>query len=364
VQFEVGQQQVPEAFLNTNLVVTRSGNPAAAFTVDFATSEGGAGVRCDAVTGQASERCDFETAIGTLRFAAGEMRKEISVFLWDDAHVEGNETFTVTLSNAVGATIFVFGGTNTVTITDNDAAASNSNPTDADEFFVRMQYLDFLYREPEVSGRDAWLGVLRGCPNQFNRDPRNDSARCDRVRVSSSFFRSTENFIKGYSIIRFYRVSFARLPTYREFARDLRRVTGSTAEEVNAALAAYADEFAARADFRSRYDAKSNDAYVDELQANVGVQLPNAQALKNDLNQGRKTRAQVLREIVESRQVDEAEFNRGFVATQYFGYLRRDPEQPGFSAWLDYLNANPQDFYVMVSGFVNSQEYRLRFGRE
>ncbi|HLL74517.1 MAG TPA: hypothetical protein VK421_04580, partial [Pyrinomonadaceae bacterium] len=238
------------------------------------------------------------------------------------------------------------------------------NPIDVDDYFVRMHYLDFLYREPEESGRQAWLGVLRGCPNQFNRDQRNESSRCDRVTVSSSFFRSVEFHIKGYYIIRFYRVSFARLPTYREFVRDLRRVSGATAEEVNAALAEYASEFAARPDFRTRYEPKSNDAYVDELQANVSVQVSNSQQLKNDLNEGRKNRAQVLREVVESREVESAEFNRGFVASQYYGYLRRDPEQPGFDNWLGYLNQNPQDYYTMVNGFVNSVEYRLRFGRQ
>jgi len=57
-----------------------------------------------------------------------------------------------------------------------------------------------------------------------------------------------------------------------------------------------------------------------------------------------------------------AEYNRAFVAMQYFGYLRRDPEAAGFEAWLRYLTANPQDARTMVRGFANSQEYLLRFG--
>ena len=48
---------------------------------------------------------------------------------------------------------------------------------------------------------------------------------------------------------------------------------------------------------------------------------------------------------------------------QYYGYLRRTPETDGYNAWLNYLRANPTDFRVMVGGgFVNSDEYRLRFG--
>jgi hypothetical protein len=48
---------------------------------------------------------------------------------------------------------------------------------------------------------------------------------------------------------------------------------------------------------------------------------------------------------------------------QYFGYLRRDPETQGFNDWLNHLTVtHPGDFRSMVNGFMNSIEYRLRFG--
>ncbi|MCA1643631.1 MAG: hypothetical protein LC785_17190, partial [Acidobacteria bacterium] len=186
---------------------------------------------------------------------------------------------------------------------------------------------------------------------------------CDRVSVSGKFFASVEFQIKGYFVYRFYRVAFARLPLYEEFIRDLRRVTGTTPEEVNAGKAAYTVEFRNRDDFKSRYDAKTNDQYVDALQETVGVQVSNSQQLKNELNAGTKTRADVLRAIVESGEVDRKEYNGGFVAVEYFGYLRRDPEPKGYKDWLDTINANPNDIRSMVNGFVNSEEYRLRFGK-
>jgi hypothetical protein len=74
------------------------------------------------------------------------------------------------------------------------------------------------------------------------------------------------------------------------------------------------------------------------------------------------TRAQVLRAIADSDQVFSLEFNSAFVAMQYFGYLRRTPDSNGFNAWLTYLNAHPTDSRTMVNGFLNSDEYRLRFG--
>ena len=82
------------------------------------------------------------------------------------------------------------------------------------------------------------------------------------------------------------------------------------------------------------------------------------------LNASTLTRPQLVRAIIDSDEVSTAEFRRAFVAMQYFGYLRRDPEEPGFTNWLNYLNANPTDFYTMVNGFANSSEYRLRFGAQ
>ena len=84
--------------------------------------------------------------------------------------------------------------------------------------------------------------------------------------------------------------------------------------------------------------------------------------LTSQLDAGTLSRARVLRAIVESDEVTAAEFNRAFVAMQYYGFLRRDPETAGFNAWLNYLNGNPTDFRTMVNGFVNSTEYKLRFG--
>ena len=61
--------------------------------------------------------------------------------------------------------------------------------------------------------------------------------------------------------------------------------------------------------------------------------------------------------------MDAAEYDGAFFAMQYYGYLRRDPEPSGFDTWLDYLTTHPCDFRTMVNGFMNSTEYRLRFGQ-
>jgi hypothetical protein len=139
----------------------------------------------------------------------------------------------------------------------------------------------------------------------------------------------------------------------------------------------FAVNFAARAEFQPTA-ALPNDQYVNTLMNRYGLQQittpdpanPNGtakvtltrQQLIDALNAGTLTKAQVLRAVADSDEVKAAEFNRSFVTMQYFGYLRRDPD-PSFDDWLAYLSANPTDFYTMVSGFVNSREYRTRFGQ-
>src|SRR5262249_1366668 len=114
--------------------------------------------------------------------------------------------------------------------------------------------------------------------------------------------------------------------------------------------------------FVTRYGAKTNSQYVNELEANAEVTISNKAALITALDTGEKTRGEVLREIVELNSVSNQFFNRAFVSMQYFGYLRRDPDTVGFNNWLNTLNANPSDFRHMIFGFLFSTEYRQRFG--
>jgi Tol biopolymer transport system component len=349
--------------LNAAAFTVGEGTPTLSINVTRTGGTGAASVEISTVPGTASDRNDFSAVSRRLYFAAGEASKTVRLSGIEDFRVEGDETLTVTLSDPFNSTI----GTPSsavVTITDNDQATSAANPIDDPEFFVRQHYLDFLGREPEPSGFNAWVNVLENCPDQFNNDPNSASVLCDRVTVSSSFFRSREFEQRGAFVVRSYIAAFNRLPTFREFLRDLMSLGGDTDAEALAARARFPDDFVQRPEFGAIYDALSNAAYVDRLIVNTGATIPAAtrNQFVADLDAGTKTRAQVFREIVESQPFIAAAFNRVFVLMQYFGYLRRDPESTGFNAWLAYLNANPNDFRTMVFGFVNSQEYRNRFG--
>jgi len=68
---------------------------------------------------------------------------------------------------------------------------------------------------------------------------------------------------------------------------------------------------------------------------------------------------------INNRAFINAEYNRAFVATQYFGYLRRDPDIGGFLFWLGQVDSAPlRDLikqHAMVCSFTTSAEYQQRF---
>jgi hypothetical protein len=340
--------------------VTRTGDISIAAAVNYFTSDTAGLVDCATAAGKASERCDYQTTVGTLRFEAGETFKSFIIPIINDAHVEGDETFTVSLATPTDA-ILGLQSTATVTIVDNDAGVCGTNPIDNVEFFVTQQYIDFLGRLPDPSGFATWVATLNGCPNGGFGE--NDNPGCDRVHVSSSFFLSPEFQGRGYWAYRFYEVAFDRRPNYAEFVPDMALVGGPQSPQSEALnKAAYTDAFALRAEFMLRYLATPNAGYVNALEQNAEITLSNKNDLIFALNTGQKTRAQVLREIVELKAVEDRFFNRAFVAMQYFGYLRRDPDTTGYNGWVNTLNADPNNARHMIFGFLFSAEYRSRFG--
>jgi len=344
-----------------NLTVTRVGDTSGTATVLYSTADTAGSQTCTVVNNKASERCDYSTGVGRVQFGIGQTTQSIIIPIVDDALVEGDETFTVTLKEPAGAQL---GATNTatITITDNDSSPAVQNPIDGVNFFVTQQYIDLLGRLPDPLGFADWTNTLGNCPNggfgEF------DNPQCDRVHVSSGFFLSDEFRVRGYFAYKFYEVGFDRRPTYVEFVPDMVQVGGAQSPASEAiSKTAFTDAFVQRQEFKNRYDALSNSAYVDALATNAEVTLSNKAALVDALNSSQKTRAQVLREIVELQTVTDKFFIRAFVAMQYFGYLRRDPDPLGYDDWVRTLTANPSNFRHMIFGFIYSTEYRQRFGR-
>jgi len=233
------------------------------------------------------------------------------------------------------------------------ANGDQANAIDTTEFFVRQQYLDFLGREPDPPGFKGWVKTIENCvPGEPS---------CDRVHVSEAFFKSEEFQQRGYFIYRFYSASLGRKPDYAEFGPDLARVSGFLeSNQLEAAKVAFVSDFISRSAFVTKYNSLSNQQFVDTVVSTAGVTLSNKQTLIDGLNAGTLTRTAVLRQIAESAEVYQRFYNQAFVVMQYFGYLRRDPDIL-YLNWIAALDSGAVS-RTMVTGFVNSTEYRRRFG--
>ena len=70
--------------------------------------------------GTATAGADYRAAVGTVKFEPGERAKTVSVAVLDDAIDEGEETFTLTLSNPSGGSAYLADATATGTIVNSD----------------------------------------------------------------------------------------------------------------------------------------------------------------------------------------------------------------------------------------------------
>jgi hypothetical protein len=240
------------------------------------------------------------------------------------------------------------------------------NPLDTPEYFVRQHYLDFLGREPDEAGFNFWSDQILSCGT--------DQSCIDRrtVNVSAAYFLSIEFSETGGLVDGLYRASYNRRPLYAEFMPDTATVANGVivgSQNWQSTLAANKDAFVnawtQRADFQAAYGGLSNAAFVDTLISHAGGFNGDRDALVNGLNANALTRAAALRQIAENDGFKSAKRNSTFVMMEYFGYLRRDPDEAGFNFWLNKLNEHDGNFENadMVKSFIVSGEYRGRFAQ-
>ena len=374
--FAVSAVNVGEGNNTLLFSVTRLNDGSAAATVDYQT-----------IDGTASERSDYVAAVGTLRFEPNQFTKLITIFTNDDAFHEQNETFTLSLSNPSGAFLTERQSV-TITITDNDASDGITNPVDDATFFVRQHYRDFLNRDPDAPGLAFWVNEIMSCGS---------SPQCieiKRINVSAAFFLSIEFQETGYFAYRAYKSAYGdatspnvpgTVPAIRlkEFLADAHRVgegvqvnVGNWQQQLDANKNAYALEFVQRVRFTDAFPlTMTADQFVSKLDQNTSGALSTLEksqfiALLGVNPEDPNKRAVVLRAVADDAELREAELNRAFVLMQYYGYLRRNPDDPqdadfvGWKFWLDKLNQFNGNFVdaEMVKAFITSIEYRQRFG--
>jgi hypothetical protein len=347
--------------------VTRTGDSSQPASVDYETNNA-----------TASDRSDYTAVLGTLFFSAGQVTQSINVPVANDVLLESPETFTVTLSNPIGTAL---GSPSVATVTiHSDDAVTGANPVRPEsfnaEFFVRQHYLDFLNREADPAGLAFWMGQTMNCGHP-------DLEVC-RINVSAAFFLSIEFQETGYLVYLFHQAAFdagERLQL-RTFLRDTQGVNrgvvvGQAGFEhlLEQNKQAYALAFVQRQEFLDRNPVALTPAqFVDALNANTGGSLSQserdalvAELAANDTTAGR---ASALRKIADDADFRAREMNRAFVLLQYYGYLRRNPDEApdanldGYNFWLQKLNQFNGNFAnaEMVKAFLVSGEYIGRFG--
>jgi hypothetical protein len=394
ISFSAATYSVSESGGSIVITVQRTGNLVNAATVDYTTS-GDAGVPCATVTGVASPKCDFTSALGTLRFAAGENAKTFTVLISQDSFIEGLETFNLTLLNPTGGAVLTTPATAMVSIGD-DATESSTNSIDDASNFVRQNYHDFLNREPDASGLGFWTNQITFCSSDQT------CIELRRINVSAAFFLSIEFQGTGYLVERVYKTSYGDtlgastfggahqllvpIVRFNEFLPDTQEIgQGVVVGQTDWELAlennkqAFTNAFVRRARFTTAFPTSLTPTqFVNRLFTNAGLPLSGTdytQAINDFGGAGNTTnltaRASALRRTAENSTLQAQEFNRAFVLMQYFGYMRRNPNDPqdtdytGYDFWLTKLNQFGGNFVnaEMVKAFINSSEYRQRFGQ-
>jgi len=280
-------------------------------------------------------------------------------------------------------------------IFDDDLSPPSANPIDQASFFVREHYYDFLNRLPDGGGLAFWTNEITSCGT--------DQAciSLKRVNVSAAYFLSIEFQQTGYLVERMYKAAYGdatgastlggahqlAVPVvrYTEFLTDTQQigkgvVVGQTGWEQ--VLENNKQNFAAQFVQRTRFTTAFSDSmtpaqFVDKLFMDAGVTPSSTDRNAAIAEFGSATntsdvaaRGRALRDVSENSILNQQEFNRAFVLMQYFGYLRRNPndlpdsDYTGYDFWLTKLNAFNGNFVnaEMVKAFISSTEYRQRFG--
>jgi photosystem II stability/assembly factor-like uncharacterized protein len=284
----------------------------------------------------------------------------VAVFsLGQDGPGNGQIKFSVAANNTNSAR------TGTITIAGQTFTISQAagNVIDDSPYFVTQQYQDFLNRPPDADGLGYWTNEITMCGS---------NAQCihdRRVAVSDAFFFEAEYQQTGGYIYRLYKAGLGQRPSFAQFSSDRGLVVAGP--NLDQTKTSYAQTFVQRSAFLSLYPRTQNadqflDALFGSILLNSGVDLSSQKGALKPLYDGTDNgRAAILRQIADGSAFTDAEYNRSFVLMEYFGYLRRDPDQGGFDFWLGQVNKFPlrnvDIQHAMACSFITSAEYQTRF---
>ena len=211
------------------------------------------------------------------------------------------------------------------------------------------------------SGRTIKIYDARGL-NQMPASPRSfaKSLEYDPFALFVDFGNTS------FFAYRAVKASNGTLPTLAEFSEVMQRLTRDVSldspdwhEQLETKRQHLVGELA------EKFKALTNAEYLKELTTNAALDDQLSQSLLTGLEQGTETRTTVFRKIVGDPGFYRREYNTAFVLMHYFGYLKRNPNDPpdsdlrGLVYWRQIVDRS-RDYRSISRAFMESDEYRRR----
>ncbi|HWN10815.1 MAG TPA: TIGR03118 family protein [Pyrinomonadaceae bacterium] len=280
IRFSNTDYSTTEGAGHIDIAVTRTADVSGAATVNYAT-----------VDFEATQRSNYELAVGRLTFNPGETSKTFRVLIVDNnAYAGGSSTeLDLVLSNATGAAL-VTAHISKLRILDDEGDTPRQPPNilDDQQYFVRQHYYDFLNREPDPAGLNFWTSQITSCGND------QQCIEIKRINVSAAFFLSIEFQTTGMLAYLTEKAAFGGLPRYGPFMRDVQALQkdfvfgapGADAQ-LEANKRAFFDEFVTRPEFVAKYGGLTNEQFVLELLTTGGLATTTGRLLLTQLTGGK-----------------------------------------------------------------------------
>lgn len=268
--------------------------------------------------------------------------------------------YTIRLQSHSGETAYVPGA---ITI-DPGVISGALNPIDDFRFFISQQYADVTGREPDQAAIDKLTAHLNNCNTR-------DCVRTRRIDISTNLLVENELPATGVFLYGLYSAALGRSPRFAEFESDRAAIVNQKGE-LEAVRMALSNAFVERPEFKRRFPATTKPSeFVDTLLVSIaqssGIDFGSERSLLIGLlDDASNGRAAVLTRLAADQRVVDANYNQTLVLFQYFTHLRRNPDEAGFSAWVNTLKTkplrDPDAARSMVCNFLTSAEYQNRFG--
>ena len=265
--------------------------------------------------------------------------------------------YTLRLQSNSGETAYVPGA---ITI-DPGVGSAVSNPIDDSRFFITQQFADLIGRDADQTTLEKLTAQLAQC------NSRAECLRARRVDISTNLLVENELATTGVFMYGLYSLALGRAPRFAEFETDRAAILNQKGD-LEATRLALASALVERPEFKRRFPATMKpaefvDALISSLVQSTGIDLGSE---RSSLIAMGDVRGAVLTRVATDSRVVDSHYNQTLVLFQYFTHLRRNPDEAGFTAWVNTLKTKPlrdaDAARSMVCNFINSAEYQNRFG--